>query len=44
MSPVESGEKPDDSWTIDQIKTWLDNHGISYSGAKLKDDYLALVP
>ena len=40
--PVEE-VKLDNSWTIPQIKAWLDERMIPYTSSMLKDDLLALV-
>ncbi|MEX6742224.1 hypothetical protein PY370_14450 [Lactiplantibacillus plantarum] len=37
-------EKPDAYDTIPDIKKYLDKHGIDYSHAKFKGDYVALIP
>jgi hypothetical protein len=37
-------EKPDAYGTIPDIKKYLDKHGIDYSHAKFKGDYVALIP
>ena len=36
--------KPDAYDTIPDIKKYLDKHGIDYSHAKFKGDYVALIP
>ena len=33
---------PDSSWTVVEIKNWLDANGISYTSSMLKADLLAL--
>ena len=33
---------PDSSWTVAEIKNWLDANGISYTSSMLKADLLAL--
>ena len=35
--------KPTSANTVDDIKKYLDSHGISYTSAMKKDDLLALV-
>ncbi|MBB1086377.1 hypothetical protein H5R63_06230 [Limosilactobacillus sp. WF-MA3-C] len=48
MTPPESeaGEtdvKPTSANTVDEIKSYLDKHGISYTSTMKKDELLALV-
>lgn len=35
-------QSPDDSWTVTQIKAWLDQENIDYTGVSLKADLLEL--
>lgn len=44
MTPVDSGDKPNNTWTIAQITDWLDTNKIDHAGVTLKADLLALVP
>ncbi|WP_368492543.1 Ish1 domain-containing protein [Levilactobacillus namurensis] len=42
--PSEEDGVPDNSWTNDQIRSYLDDHGIAYKAADTKAqllDYLA---
>ncbi|MBE4709814.1 hypothetical protein HCZ95_06595 [Limosilactobacillus fermentum] len=45
MTPSGSADdtKPTDANTVDQIKAYLDAHGISYTSSMTKSDLLALV-
>ena len=35
-------QTPSEDWTINQIKSWLDQENIDYSGITLKSELLAL--
>ncbi|MCT1186493.1 hypothetical protein EFL96_06285 [Lactococcus lactis] len=39
----EATSKPDNSWTVTNIKAWLDSHSISYTSSNNKAELLALV-
>lgn len=41
---LDQTDKPTKSNTVDEIKTWLIEHNIDFSGVTLKDDLLALIP
>lgn len=36
-------EKPEDEWTVAQMKQYLDSHGVEYAKKATKDDLLELV-
>lgn len=40
----DQNDKPTKSNTVDEIKLWLTDHNIDFSGVTLKDDLLALIP
>ncbi len=35
---------PDESWTNDEIREWLDSRGVEYTTRDTKDELLAKVP
>ena len=41
---LDQTDKPTKSNTVDEIKSWLTEHNIDFSGITLKDDLLALIP
>lgn len=42
-SAAEADVKPTSANTVDEIKRYLDSHGIAYTTTMKKDDLLALV-
>lgn len=43
MAPSEEGGVPDDSWTNDQIRAYLDKHGVTYKTSDTKAQLLAYI-
>lgn len=41
---LDQTDKPTKSNTVDEIKSWLTEHNIDFSGVTLKEDLLALIP
>lgn len=41
---LDQTDKPTKSNTVDEIKSWLTEHNIDFSGITLKDDLLELIP